>query len=265
MSRPFRVALATAPFAGSVEPGMKWVETYVQQAAESRAEIVCFAETYIPGLRGLDEPVARHSAAALEAALAQARDLARRSHTALILPMEWASPAGLVNVAMVISAEGVLLGYQTKNQLDPSEDANYVPGDTRHLFEVSGVTFGIAICHEGFRYPESVRWAAARGASIVFHPHCTGSNQTGRLLSSFRAEGNPYYESAMMCRAMENGVFFASVNNAFAFQESATCVIAPSGDCMAYQPYGAPGLLVVDIDPEQAHRTYARRYNPQSY
>ena len=37
------------------------------------------------------------------------------------------------------------------------------------------LTFGIAICHEAFRYPETVRWAAVRGAKIVFHPHCTGS------------------------------------------------------------------------------------------
>ncbi len=31
--------------------------------------------------------------------------------------------------------------------------------------------FGVAICHEGWRYPETVRWAAVRGAKVVFHPH----------------------------------------------------------------------------------------------
>jgi hypothetical protein len=26
--------------------------------------------------------------------------------------------------------------------------------------------FGVAICHEGWRYPETVRWAARRGAQV---------------------------------------------------------------------------------------------------
>jgi predicted amidohydrolase len=33
------------------------------------------------------------------------------------------------------------------------------------------LTFSVVICHEGFRYPETVRWAVRRGAQLVFHPH----------------------------------------------------------------------------------------------
>lgn len=33
------------------------------------------------------------------------------------------------------------------------------------------MTFGVVICHEGWRYPETVRWAARHGAHAVFHPH----------------------------------------------------------------------------------------------
>jgi predicted amidohydrolase len=210
----------------------------------------------------MDEPVPPHSAQALEAALAQARVLARSFRTAIILPMDWDHPDGIQNLAMVISAKGELLGCQTKNQLDPTEDAIFVPGKTRRLFEVSGVTFGITICHEGFWYPESVRWAARRGASIVFHPQATGSDRTGRRLTEWRAQSNGYFEQAMTCRAVENEIYFASINYAFAFQKSATCVVAPTGDCIAYQPYGEAGLLVAEIDPERATRRLALRYNP---
>lgn len=70
--------------------------------------------------------------------------------------MDWHGAAGIQNVAFVISAKGEVLGSQTKNQLDPSEDELWVPGTQRTLFEVNGVRFGITICHEGFRYPESV-------------------------------------------------------------------------------------------------------------
>ncbi len=127
-----------------------------------------------------------------------------------------------------------------------------MPGDTRQLFEVNGVKFGVAICHEGFRYPETVRWAAMRGAKIVFHPHCTGSDRTGASPTQWGAPDAPYYEKAMMCRALENTIYFASVNYAFRYQESATSVIAPSGECLAHLPYGQEGVLVQDVDPDAA-------------
>ena len=265
MQHSFRFGLATAPFPRSVEDAMGWVEKFVKEAADKHVALVCFPESYVPGMRGIDEEVPPHSAQALESALEQAQLLAQRFRTAIVLPMDWDHPDGIQNVAMVISAEGELLGHQTKNQLDPTEDAIFVPGKTRQLFEMPGITFGITICHEGFWYPESVRWAAQRGASIVFHPQATGSNRTGRRLAAWQGQGNGRYEQAIMCRALENEIYFASINYAFAFQKSATCVVAPTGERVAYQPYGEAGLLVAEIDPEQATRRLALRYKPALY
>ncbi|MGH9776477.1 MAG: carbon-nitrogen hydrolase family protein [Candidatus Acidiferrales bacterium] len=265
MTDLFRIALATPPFPKSIDHGMECVEKFVREASERQAAIVCFPESYVPGYRGADEPVAPHSAAALQASLERAQALARQWRITVILPMDWDHADGILNVAAVITSEGVLLGSQSKNQLDPTEDRIYVPGNKRQLFEVSGIKFGISICHEGFRYPEAVRWAARRGASIVFHPHCTGSNHVGKRPNEFRSRENPYYEQAIMCRALENNIFFASINYAFAFQESATCIIGPSGDCLGYQAYGESGLLVAGLDLTQATRNLAVRYNASAY
>lgn len=102
-------------------------------------------------------------------------------HPALttILGMERAGGTGRQIAACVIGADDRLQGCQTKTQLDPSEDRFYVPGTGRQLFEVQGMKFGVAICHEAWRYPETVRWAAVRGAKIVFHPQHTGAERAG--------------------------------------------------------------------------------------
>ena len=68
-----------------------------------------------------------------------------------------------------------------------------------------------------------------------------------------------------MCRAMENTIYFASVNYAFAFQDSATSLVSPTGECLGYQPYGEAGLLVADIDLAQATGRHAHRYNVNAY
>jgi predicted amidohydrolase len=94
--------------------------------------------------------------------------MARSHDIAIILSMERVTPQGSQIASVVIDRSGRQLGWQSKNQLDPSEDRFYVPGRTRRVFDIDGLRFGIVTCHEGWRYPETVRWAAVRGASIVF-------------------------------------------------------------------------------------------------
>jgi len=64
---------------------------------------------------------------------------------------------------------------------------------------------------------------------------------------------------------MENTIYFASVNYALRFQESATSLIAPSGHCQAYLPYGQEGVLVQAIKVEEATGLLAARYAPERY
>ena len=259
------IALATPRIATSLNEGLDKVRQMLSEASAQGAEIVCFPEAWLPGLRGLDFAVLPFDEAALERALLAASQWAKAYRIATILGMERITPAGRQICAFVIDAQGQLQGVQTKNQLDPSEDPFYVPGNTRQLFEVNGLKFGVAICHEGWRYPETVRWAAVRGARIVFHPHQSGSDLTGVRLAQWGAADSPYYEKAMMMRSRENTIYFASVNYALRFQESATSLIAPSGELQAHLPYGEEGVLVQEIKPELASGLLARRYAPERH
>jgi predicted amidohydrolase len=259
------IALASPSIASTLDEGLDKVKRLMSEASARGAEIVCFPEAYVPGLRGQDFEVYAFDRAGQERALRAVAEWAQAYSLATILGMERISEAGRQIAAFVIDAHGQIQGYQTKNQLDPTEDRFYVPGNTRQLFEVKGVKFGVAICHEGWRYPETVRWAAVRGAKIVFHPQLTGSDQKGVRLAQWGAVEGPYYEKAMMCRGLENTIYFASVNYGVRFQESATSLIAPSGRCQAYLPYGEEGVLVQAINLDEATGLLAARYAPERY
>ena len=259
------VGLASPRVAKSLDDGLERIERLVTSAADQGAEIVCFPEAYLPGLRGQDfEPIPWDRKTQMRA-LKSVREIARKSGAAIIQGMERITEAGRQIIACVINADGTVQGYQTKNQLDPSEDRFYVPGNSRAMFEVNGVPFGIAICHEGWRYPETVRWAASRGAKIVFHPQLTGTEKKGRRLTKWGADNNPYYEKAMMMRSIENTIWFASVNYAVKYQEAATSLIDPSGKCHAFLKYGTEDVLVSEIDPRAATGKLAARYAPRRY
>ena len=257
------VALASPRPASSLDDGLARVERCLSEASAQGAEIVCFPEAYLPGLRGQDFEVFPYDLAEQGRVLAHVMVLARTHKVATIMGMEIVAEAGRQISACVIDAEGGFQGCQTKNQLDPTEDQFYVPGSGRRIFEVNGVKFGVAICHEGFRYPETVRWAAVRGAKIVFHPHCTGTEKAGLRRTEWGASGAPYYEQAMMMRSRENTIYFASVNYGLPFQESATSLIAPSGQCQAFLPYGQEGVLVQAIDVGAATGLLATRFAPE--
>jgi predicted amidohydrolase len=259
------IALASPGVASSLEDGLDKIKRLLSEASAQGAEIACFPEAYLPGLRGQDFEVLPFDRTQQDRTLQAVAQLARTFRVATILGMERITEAGRQIAAFVIDAHGGLQGCQTKNQLDPTEDQFYVPGDTRQLFEVNGVKFGVAICHEGWRYPETVRWAAVRGARIVFHPHQTGSDREGIRLTEWGSASAPYYEKAMMMRSKENTIYFASVNYALRFQESATCLIDPAGECQAYLPYGQEGVLVQEIKVEEATGLLATRYAPDRY
>ena len=256
------VGLASPRVATSLEDGLEKIRRLLSDAAAGGAEIVCFPEAYLPGLRGQDFEAWPFDRATQERALAAVAGFSRQNRIATILGMENLTDSGRQIAAFVIDAAGRVVGCQTKNQLDPSEDSPYIPGEGRRLFEIGGLKFGIAICHEGWRYPETVRWAAVRGAHVVFHPQHTGSETEGTPRTTWGDPDAPYYEKAMMCRALENTIYFASVNYALRFPDSATSLIDPTGRCQAYLPYGEEGVLLQDIDLDRATGLLARRYAP---
>ena len=259
------IGLASPGIASTLDDGLDKIKWLLSEASAQGAEIVCFPEAYLPGLRGQDFEVLPFDQTEQQRVIQAVAHLARTYEVATILGLERLTSTGRQIAAFVIDARGEIQGYQTKNQIDPTEDQFYVPGNTRRLFEINGTKFGVVICHEGWRYPETVRWAAVRGAKIVFHPHHTGSDQKGVRLTQWGAADGPYYEKAMMMRSRENTIYFASVNYALRFQESATSLIAPSGECQAYLPYGQEGVLVQEIKVEEATGLLAARYAPERY
>ena len=145
------------------------------------------------------------------------------------------------------------------NSLPASKSTMARQSCRRRVFQTGPLTFGIAICHEGWRYPETVRWAARRGAQIVFHPHIHEAEPGGYRPSSFADPANSFHEKAALCRAAENTCFFATVNCASAGSPTTSAVVRPDGTLLAYQPYGKPGLLIADLDLTEATGLLAAR------
>lgn len=234
----------------------------IAEAGQRGVRLLCLPEAILPGHRMQKERIAEVSAAAIDAALAEVGRAARAAGVATLVGTERPTPSGRHLTQVVFDEKGENLGEQLKTQVDPREEELYAPGARRRTFKAAGVTFGVALCHEVFRYPEIPRALALAGAQIVFAPHYV-TTKDGYLPKRWLDPDGPYNEKALMCRAVENTVFVAAANIASPDQGSASCIIAPDGSLLASVPYGKPGLAVADIDLTRATGLIARRWAPE--
>jgi predicted amidohydrolase len=254
-----RIALANLEYPDTADASVAIAERAIADAATQGATIICFPECFVPGYRGMGKRVPPPDAAFLERAWSSVAAAAARAGVAVVLGTERVTDAGVLISALVINPDGTRAGFQDKVQLDPSEDVEYVAGADRRVFEVGPLTFGVSICHEGWRYPETVRWPARRGAKVVFHPHLSEAEPGSYRPSTFADPLNSFHEKATLCRAAENTCFFATVNYASAGSPTTSSVVRPDGTLLSAQPYGVAGLLVADLDLSEATGLLASR------
>lgn len=255
-----RIALANLPTPTSPEGSLNAVVSAIAEAASKGALVVCFPECYIPGYRWPHIPSPPPNPEFLDRAVSTVADAASEASITVILGTERITEQGLQITCCVIGPDGSVLGWQDKVQLDPSEESIYPSvGTERHLFHAGPLTFGIVICHEGWRYPETVRWAARRGAQVVFHPHVHVAEPGSYRPHTFADPANTFHEKAILCRAAENTCYVASVNAASEGSGTTSAIAAPDGSLIGYQPYGVEGLLIADIDLDLATGLLARR------
>ena len=252
----FRIALANIRFPATPEESITFAEDAIDQAASERADHL------LPGMfrswLSTGQVPARRSRVP-RTRLVGDRSRRREGNITVVLGTERVVDDALFATALVINQDGTIAGFQDKVQTRPLGRAVYSPGVGRRVFQTGPLTFGVAICHEGWRYPETVRWAVRHGAQVVFHPHFHEAEPGAYRPTSFADPANTFHEKAALCRAAENTCYFATVNFASAGSPTTSAVVRPDGTLLSYQPYGEEGLLIADIDLALATRLLATR------
>lgn len=125
----------------------------MEQAREMDVDIACFPE-FFPG----------HG----EKELCQkAKELGL--HVIVWLPER--SNNKIYSTSVLISSEGEVIGRQRKFHLDWAKEKIFEPGTENLVFDTKfGVKVGIAVCVDGWGWPEQTTDLALKGADIIFNP-----------------------------------------------------------------------------------------------
>jgi predicted amidohydrolase len=223
-----RIALANIRVPATPKESVHLARSAIAEAGQRGALAICFPECFVPGYRWPGATMPAPDLAFLQGAWADVSKAALSAGITVILGTERVTDQGLQITACVFNPDGTVAGWQDKGQIDPSEESVY-PGlaTERRIFTAGPMTFGVVICHEGWRYPETVRWAVRRGAQVVFHPHAHVAEPGSYRPVTFADPANTFHEKAMLCRAAENTCYFASVNCASEGSGTTSAVVRP--------------------------------------
>jgi ribosomal-protein-alanine N-acetyltransferase len=247
--RSLRIGLAQTAQTDDLDSNVATILRFMDDARDQGVQILCFPETQTVGYRvDITPPHAPVPTERLEQVHAEVAQRCGEAGMACILGTETPSPFGKpYNSALVISERGEVLGVHHKTRLTPMDAVAYHPGSTIETFQLFGITVGVVICFEGFRFAETTAECVRQGAQLVFHPQNNTTRPNDWKL--------PIHHSLIVTRAAENTVWFASCNASHVpTQNSRSLIVAPDGRIHAQTELKQEQLLVSDIDIDKATR-----------
>ena len=172
--------------------------------------------------------------------------LAQKKNCALVAGFAERDGNTFFNSAALITPDGIE-GIYRKTHLFGEEKIWFAPGDTGfQVFQFRGAGIGIMVCYD-WRFPESARSLALKGADIICHP--------SNLVTD---EG--MWKIAMRARSIENKVYTITANrtgeerkNDAALRFTGCSQITnPDGFVIAEMNREEEGFIAVDADPFSA-------------
>jgi predicted amidohydrolase len=226
-----RIAPAKIERPTSPEDSMVLAKHSIAHAATERAGIICFPKCFVPGYRVTGKAAPPPGAAATA-----------KTDIAVAPGREQIVDGALLATAVSNNRDGPLDGFLDKLQLHPAEERHDTPGTGRRVFQTGPLVCGVVIGREGWRYPETLRWAVQRGARIVFHPHFHEAEPRVYRPLNLAEPANTLHEKSALCRSAGNTCFLA--------RQLADATL------LAYQPYG----LMADLEISEATALLAARF-----
>lgn len=194
---------------GDVAANLRLARRYVRRAASRGCDLLVFPECFVQGYSIRPEILTRAEAADGPSA-SELRSLAASARIAIVcgfLERNPADPAHPFNAALVIGADGALVGVYRKTHLFEREHEAFSRGDEYPVFDLrlgsgdggSEVRVGISICAD-IEYPETGRMLALGGAQLVAVPSAD--------MDPYRAQ----QAANLASRAIENNIYVALAN-----------------------------------------------------
>lgn len=246
---------------------------YIEEAGKQGVQILCLQEIFnTPYFCPGQDPKWYASAQPIPNPTTDLmQELAKKYAMVIIVPIYEREQSGfLYNTAVVIDADGSILGKYRKNHIPHTsgfyEKFFFKPGNLGYpVFKTKYCTIGVYICYDR-HFPEGARILGLNGAEIVYNPSATAaglSQYLWRLEQPAHAAANGYFMGCI------NRVGTEAPWNVGKFYGS-SYFVNPRGEIFAQASEDNDELLVSEFDLEMIDEVrnvwqFFRDRRPETY
>lgn len=192
---------------GTIEEIMKAMEDkhipYIEEAGKKGVQILCLQEIFNTPYfcPGQDQSWYASAQPIPNATIERMQELSKKYDMVMIVPVYEKEKAGILyNTAVVIDADGTILGKYRKNHIPQTsgfwEKYFFKPGNLGYpVFETKYAKVGVYICYDR-HFPDGARVLGLNGAEIVYNPSATVaglSQYLWKLEQPAHAAANGYF------------------------------------------------------------------------
>jgi len=245
--RKLRVAVAQPEvMQGDVKANLDKAKIMIKEAAENKADIICFPELYYQGYH-LEAEELQLLAETQDGEMVQALSkLARENKIYVIVGYAEAVeiPGRMYNSAIFISDQGEVIGNMRKVNAWGQEKLKFREGNDFPVYDTPIGKIGLMICYD-VEMPEPARILALKGAELVFVP----------VVWSNPAEDR--WHIFVPANALFNVYFMAGSNTCGHETCGSSMIVHPSGRILA-EAGKSEEIIYSDIDLEDVVKERAR-------
>ena len=228
---------------GEIGENLDRTASYVAQASEMGAKVVCFPELSLTGY-SLQDPGHVYQELGQDAAIERVLHMARDRNMIIIAGLVERSLKDKPYISQIVAGPRGLLGVYRKTHLSPPEAGIYEPGQELNIFSDHEVTFGVQLCYES-HFPEITTVMALHGIEVLFFPHASPRGGPAEKMDSWLRH--------MPSRAFDNGLYVVACNQVGRNREGldfpgVAVVVGPDGRVLESYTGKEEGLVIVDLN-----------------
>jgi predicted amidohydrolase len=205
-------------------------------------EWIVFPEGAVSGYFPQDDDFLKGDPRQVTAAVDEIRAEATRRRCGIVLGSALRIDEAWRNAVIVQTPSGERWRYD-KIELSELDARHFVAGRDVPVYDAGEAALGIQVCRE-LLFPLAWRTLAGKGARLIVHV-----NNAIKPIDAVWAH-------VIIARAVENGVFVCSVNNAASPQTLASYVVSPSGEVLAKTDTQTEQVLSCEIDLSATRPAY---------
>lgn len=254
-----KVAICQMIVVSSLEQNFNRMKKFVECAASKKCDLVVFPESCLTGYLGMSiKNLEDINIDELDKYLCEISNLAKDNNISIVSGQYLKRCGKWFNNVIFWGKDGRFKGSYDKSHLIDADCYHVTAGEAPIVFEYEGVKYVLGVCHD-IRYPEHAMYGAINGAQIYINPF-----YGFRGLDTYK-DVQKVYNSTLVSRAVENGMFIISPNAANNEQMVRSQVVSPRGDVIIMAPDKNEEIFICDIDPSIAGNGWVKRRRSDLY